>query len=151
MTLTQQEINDMIDLHEIWLKDKTKGKQLVLRGDMSNISFAGRDLTEADLEWLMGSNIDFTSTILSYANLSASNICCSKFNKAVMSNTIADDSTFLDSYFIGAYCSRMSLVRSSVLRCDFSESSLNGAIMLEGEFLDNITRDADLRGMAYSK
>ena len=93
-TITQQELNSLIDDHEIWIKTMGKeGKKLVLIGydlsgrNLSNSNLSKSNLSNCDLYKSNLSNCDLSNSNLSYSNLSNCNLYNSNLSNCDLSHT----------------------------------------------------------------
>ena len=75
--ITQKNLNEILELHKLWLLDNTKGKK-------ANLSFT--DLSNTDLSNTDLSNSDLKFTNLIYANLKRANLSNSNLNNAYLNN-----------------------------------------------------------------
>ncbi len=94
--LSQDELDQILDLHEKWLRGEKGGKRADLRDkDLSYLDMSNRDL----------SHIDFVRSNLDYADMSNSNAISCKFMGASMDGTRVISACFYDSDFRFSYIS----------------------------------------------
>lgn len=87
--MTQEELNERIKKHKLWLNGEEGGEQFVVKTDLNlyGLDFSGEDLELADLAAADLSCSDFTRTCLFAADLQG---------------TCFDDAIFDHTYFDGA-------------------------------------------------
>ena len=78
--MTQQEVNEIIELHELWLTGKEGGKRANFqRCKFSGIDFSDKNLSGADFSYSTFTSVSFYRTNLSRADFSHSQLYQSDF------------------------------------------------------------------------
>ena len=96
--MNQEDLNKLLNLHELYLKHKAKGKRLELfNEDLSNLIFSNRDLSGSKFI-----NCNFEYAKLKNIILHYSDIEQCKFTNAVLENVVLNTSNLLDVSFAGA-------------------------------------------------
>ncbi len=93
--VTQDELDDAIALHRLWLEDRTRGRRANFAScDLSGLDFGfsaqgqvvlrNADFTGADLNSIGGNDVNFHHASLQYANLAGSHLKAPVFSNAVL-------------------------------------------------------------------
>lgn len=152
--ITQEELDKMLDAHELWLKDPIKYYVPEFRAvleycDLSGLSFYERNLERVSFKGSYIKGARFIRCRMS--NVSFSNVTClySRFVWSDMSGATLEDSNIRETYFIQVNLSLSSL-RNSVLlgvrfrQCDLSDSDLRYSDLRGAELPYTDLRDTDL-------
>jgi len=97
-TITQEELNEKISMHEQWLRNESTGKRLWLRNcDLRGMDLSEKNLRDSILAETNLSGTDFRETVLTNANLYGSD-----FTKAVLTGSILIRANLTDTTLIDA-------------------------------------------------
>jgi hypothetical protein len=93
--ITQEQLNEILKLHKLWLLDNTKGQ----RADLSNADFRHADfsytnLSNANFSNTNLSNANFNYAYLDYANFSNANLKYANFSNTNLSNAYLNYANF---------------------------------------------------------
>lgn len=81
--MTQQELNEILNRHEMWLDDEYSGAQAKFEGlDLRGLDFRGANLIKADFKDTDCSGLDFTGAILTCADFTGANLQDADFTEA---------------------------------------------------------------------
>ena len=125
--ITQEELNNKIELHKEWLEDDNKGEKLELNGyNLRNLDLSNSDLRYSSLSCSILSNVDLSYSDLSFSTLKDADLVKMDLTKAIISFSNLEN---IDLY--GAN------LDSSYLRCvDFKNAILKNA-NLDNAHLEN--------------
>lgn len=157
--ITQEELNNKIQLHKEWLKDINKGKRLVLNGyDLSNLSLVDVNLKYVDLSGSNLSYVNFFNSNLKYADLGNTNLFSAdlryaNLNVAYLHNsnlsyTDLENAILIDSNMSGSNLSYADLRYANLLTANLrncrldntklSQANINQVYGLDIYSIDNI-------------
>lgn len=136
-TLTQDQLNEMIQKHSDWLNGNEEGAKADF-SDMTlvGLDFSGRDLTSALFYRTDISESLFKETILDHAQMVAAIALKCQFKGATMNGIDASHTRFTGSWMHYVKCT------DGV----FAHSKLDGVFMAQSKFNGCDFRDADLSG-----
>ncbi len=87
-TISNKELNEILEKHEKWLNDEEGGKRADLRGaDLSYVNLYGADLREADLADANLSGADLSEADLKSADLRFADLQCADLRFANLQGT----------------------------------------------------------------
>lgn len=171
--LTQAELNDIIRKHQMFLTARPGGGRAVVRDkDLSNLSFAGQNLSQADFTGCIMSNCDMTSANFESAtlfgcDLNQSKMVRTRFNRADLRGAAISNADLVQCDMTGAdlregktfsrTASKNGFGREEESRTvqftssDLSRAVLTGASAQAADFTDTIMdgvkmQDANLKG-----
>lgn len=141
MKMTQEELNEILRKHKLWLDGKKGGERADLteanltgldltKADLTWANFTGADLsranfTGADLSWAKFKRADLTGAVLTRANLYTANLTDAKLTRAVLSWTNLTDVNLTDADLAGAYIDFSSLpLWCGSLKANFDDRQL---------------------------
>lgn len=145
--LTQDELNEIVKQHALWLEDPSKGVRADLSGyNLSELDFSGMDLSEAMLEGsfihkakmtrvnlsqaqMKESNfmdVDLTDAILDRVDMRASHLCHSILIRVHAEYANFDSCTMWDNNYTDAVIKKCSLKCSELCDGNFSSADLSG-------------------------
>jgi uncharacterized protein YjbI with pentapeptide repeats len=117
--MTQEELNEILELHAKWLRGEEDGAQALLSfQDLSNLS-----LVEADLTRSICVGTDFTGCDLSETNFSDSSLKGALFTGAAVNATVFDGCNLEKADFVATELQGVSFYASDVKDTDFSDAS----------------------------
>ncbi|QLF86741.1 hypothetical protein BESEP4_00007 [Staphylococcus phage vB_SepM_BE04] len=135
--ITQEELNNKIELHKEWLEDDNKGEKLELNGyNLRNLDLSNSDLRYSSLSCSILSNVDLSYSDLSFSTLKDADLVKMDLTKAIISfsnleNIDLNSVNLKNANLYGAN------LDSSYLRCvDFKNASLKNA-NLDNAHLEN--------------
>ena len=146
--MLQEELNKILDLHELWVKGSSKGKKADLSDkDLSGLDFSNRNLiriimNKANLSNAKLWNANFSHANLSNANLSYANLSYANLSKA---NLFKANLSFANLSYASLYKANLSFANLSL--ADLSEANLSNAkisgtnfysLRLSGSKLENL-------------
>lgn len=144
--ISQDVLDEQLKQHEVWLNDENSGKRLEMRGDLSGVSFYGARLERADLEWIVGEGIDFSNANLKGANFAGCNLKECTFVEANLAEAVFEDSNLEGCDFRDAYAGKLTILRSSIARCNFNGVSMKRGVINDTNGEQNTFVEADLHG-----
>ena len=111
--MNQQELDEVVWLHNMWLRDEEGGERAVLKGanlrgaklrDMvlNRADFRGADLSEADLALADLRKADLREAKLTGANLYAASLCGADLSGADFGEANLDDASLSEAVLSGA-------------------------------------------------
>ena len=121
-TITQKELNEILDLHKKWLNDEDGGKC----ANLSNVDL---------------SDVDLSGAILVGAKLSDANLLCAKLRSADLSGVI-----LVGTKLRGADLSDADLTHANLQYADLSNTDLSNTDLIYADLSGAILRGAKLRG-----
>lgn len=117
--LTQQELDDIVRKHEIYLKGQNGGARAIIKfKNLSGLSLSGRDLSHAD----------FTGSCFIGANLSSGTFTSATFFACDMRRANLENACFVRADFRGAFVAGANLTGADLKSADLRE----GKIMEKG-------------------
>lgn len=138
-----EQLENILEKHEEWLKDKTKGAQADLsNADLSGLNLYDIDLRGAKLSYSDLSNTNLINSDLSYANLNNANLTNANLAKsyihtsdlmyadlryANLTNTDLTDSSLEYAYLDNADLTNANLLHSNLTRASLFNVKLEGA------------------------
>ena len=104
-TITQEELNKILDLHKKWINNEDGGKC----ADLSNVDLKGVNLSNVDLKGVNLSGADLKGVNLSSADLSYANLSSTILYKANLSYTDLQNIILISANLTGAnlYCANL--------------------------------------------
>ena len=95
--MNQKELNKILDLHELWLEDYSKGEYANLSyQNLSGLNLSHRNLTDANC---IGTN--FTDAYLKGAIITGADLRCANFTRADLRSVISTRAHLDDAIFDG--------------------------------------------------
>ena len=123
--MNQEDLNKLLNLHELYLKHKAKGKCLELvNEDLSNLIFSNRDLSGSKFI-----NCNFECAKLKNIILHYSDIEQCKFTNAVLENVLLNTSNLLDVSFAKARGKNIDFSNSTLLNINFEGTKFKNIYM----------------------
>jgi len=167
--MNQEEIKEILNLHQKWLKGEDGGKRADFRhADLSGADLRFANLTDANLckACLRGANLynaylygaDLYDTNLQGARLESANLCRAYLHGANLCHADLKYADLRDAYLSGATLRHADLKGASLRYTNLSDTDLrnadlSGAILdeacLNGAFLD--TKDACRKGIIVKR
>ena len=145
--LTQEQANEVVRLHGMWLREEEGG----VRADFSECDLHGINLQDADLQDadLRGANLeranlqdaDLRGADLQDAYLRGANLVGADLRGAYLRGANLERADLQDTYLRGA-----NLERANLQDADLERANLQGADLERANLQDANLRDADLRG-----
>ena len=138
--INQEELNEMIEKHEEWVKNDTKGEQLVLvYSNLDNLNFNWRNLKGAILSdcslkftSFIGANlskVDLNGSNLKYSNLNGSDLGFADLSNCDLTNTIIEKVNFKETNLNFSNLAFSSLKGSKLTEALLYETNLFYAIV----------------------
>ena len=118
--MLQSQLNEILDLHELWVKDDPKGKQ----ADLSNQDLSGLDFSYRNLICIIMNNARLFSANLSYANLSHANLSGANLSDANLSEANLSYANLSYANISHANLSGANLSDANLSNADFSNSNI---------------------------
>lgn len=139
---TQEQVNEMVRLHGMWLRGEEGGKQAcVEHGDFSDLDLSGVDLDGAVLH-----DCTFTKTNMDKAVLWEADLSDSEFFETTMRYAVVARSKFSNALIYGVDATGAvfksvridgSRLRDSIFaKSDFSNADMRGASVINCKFLN---------------
>ena len=176
-SLTQGELDRILDLHKAWLLRRAGGVQASLRNlDLSCLDLSGRDISDADLGGAVLSGATLVGSRLSRANLFAAdlrgaNLDHTEFRRADLRGARLDGARLAHALFIEAdlrsgmgsanggavsQALRTRLIGATLegarfSRADLSYADLTGCLLVGADFTEAILVGACLRDADLSR
>lgn len=127
-TITQEELDKKLELHELWLDDNMQGVRL----DLSGFDLRGIDLEGANLQYasLRGSNLiasNLKHANLTEADLNDTNLIASKLKHANLTDADLTDANLSNAYLTGADLIYACLNDANLTEADLTGANLNYA------------------------
>lgn len=123
--ITQQELDEMIELHLLWLNNDTSGQRLKLFD--KNLS-----------------HLDFSAKKLYWANLTDCKIKCANFENSNCANCDFEGSNLAESSFYNTYCVKASFRYCNLSFTDFFRANLSLADFVSANLTASELRNAKL-------
>jgi len=108
--MTQEELDQILDLHSKWLNEEPGG----VRADLSEETLAGLDIRDRNL----------TNSVCFLTNFSQCLLENTNFTQAELRNAVFDDTDVISCTFIGANLDESSFLEAVVQNCDLTQASL---------------------------
>lgn len=139
-TISQEELNEKIRLHELWLEG-LDGERLYLNHfDLSCANLSYANLREANLSY-----VD-----LSYANLKDTNLSCATLNHSNLRHANLIHANLYHAYLCGANLEQANLMYANLSRVDFNITDLSYANLEQANLMyANLTK-TDLKNANLS-
>jgi len=135
--MTQEKLNDIIKLHQMWLNDEVGG----IKADLSYTDLSGVDLSKVNLSDADLSDANLSYANLSYANLSyadlsgttlfGANLSGANLSETVLSYTDLSFSNLSGANLSGANLSYATLYMTNLSKADLSYANLHYANLFE--------------------
>lgn len=159
-TITQEEFNEILKKHMLWLKDNSKGKQADLSGvDLSNvkwkypISLKQANLRESRINnaFLLGSNLEGIN--LEGATILNSDLSASNLKRANLEGAVIYNSSFYGVELNGANLKNVSFGAPYFCPLNFVSTKANFSNAdFRGSFLENVDfTDVVLEGAIFDE
>jgi hypothetical protein len=133
--MNKQELTEILNNHQEWLKDRSRGKIADLSGaDLSGADLSGANLPYVDLSEASLFRVDLSSAYLSSANLS----------RADLSSADLSDANLSRANLFGAYLSFANLFGANLFVADLSSANLTGAYLSNANLSGADLSGADL-------
>ena len=117
--LTQEELNEIIRLHKLWLENKPEGiKADLFNKDLSGLDLSNSDLRHANLESAYLSYANLRNANLGYANLRYANLRCASLKSANLESAI-----LVNAYLRGADLRNADLRNAILINADLDFSA----------------------------
>lgn len=134
--ITQEQLNNVIELHQKWLNREDGGEKADLsdydlqgknlsNATLSNVNFSGSYLRNANFSDSFLKNANFKNTYLKYVNFSYSNLVNSNFSNTNLSNVNFFNSFLNYSTFENAYFDSITFENSYLCNANFKKAILN--------------------------
>ena len=134
--MTQERLNEILELHEKWLQNELGGKGANLSGlDLSGLDFSGRNLIKATFcnADLFGTN--FYKANIYAAEFSGASFVSANLNKVDASYAYFIDSNFTDADMVGANLFKANFSKSKFVRTNICRANFAGANLLAAKFI----------------
>ena len=139
--ISQEELNEILKKHKMWLKDKESGKRADLRG--VNLSYA--DLSYVYLKDANLSYADLSGANLWNANLSGTNLYNTDLSGANLWNTDLSGTNLEDADLSGANLMSANLWNANLRYSDLRRVDLRNTNLEDANLMSADLRSADLR------
>lgn len=166
--LTQQELNKMIENHQLWIiESKSRGKQLCLEdATLINLDIVNKNLTDVVLVGSILQKCFLTNTDFYYSNLASINFFEVRLNGVILTKSNLDYSIFKKCEATNSKAIKATFYESVVEEVDFSNSSMMKAKFMfsnlknvkfvnydlsRASFRNSILQDVDFTGADLSE
>ena len=151
--MTQEELNTILDEHEVWTKSEwTEGNKVVLENEvMYELDFSGRNLSQITFKHCDLSRSNFTDcdlhgatfedTILAYAKFEKCNLNYSVFERCDCTWTDFNHATFHHSRLNGAY-----FMCGCLTSADFTDAVMEHTTFIHNNMIGKIDVQKDYLG-----
>lgn len=128
--MTQDELNSILDNHEMWLRDPDEGKRAELKEMfLGGLNFSNRNLT----------SINFANS-----NLSRSNFDYALLNKCDLTQSIIQHSSFIAANLTGSLLMESNLKYTNMTNANLRSANLNDANLMDSNLSGSCLIDSSL-------
>ncbi len=156
MKMNQNELNEILRKHKMWLNDEDGGERADLSGadlsgaDLSRANLSGANLRCADISGANLSGADISGANLRCADISGANLRCADLRCADISGANLRCADISGANLSGADLSRADLSGADISGADLSRADISGANLRCANLRCADLRCADLSGANLS-
>ncbi len=144
--MKKQEIQKVLERHQIWLEDPQKGEHANLNDeDLRDIDFNGLNLRDAELIRVDLREANLNGLILDDADLGSSDLRRANLSNTKLIHADLRSANLTDSKLIGATLSAADLRGADLSYADLSEANLYGARIDGANFIGTNLNNANLK------
>lgn len=130
--ITQEELNHMMHLHEMWLYGLKIGKRADFSYyDLSDMNMSGRDLSKAIMVSTKLCRTDLSNVILEGANLRSCSMYKTNLNHSIFMDSDLSFSNISDITVVSANFERANFIYSDIYRAHFYDCRFKRAVLSE--------------------
>lgn len=147
-TINQEELNHLLDEHEKWLNDRSKGKCFeISNANLQNLDLSARNLTNAVLNNVDFSNSNFektsfygNDTILKNISFCRANLSFSEFTDAKLENVNFSDANLKEASLMSFFVAKnikfdnANLYKAKFIKSSMDFVSFRNALLIEANF-----------------
>ena len=149
-SITQEELNEIIRKHKLWLKDDRCGEKAVLANmDLSGLDFSNAWLPHADMHGANLCEANFDNAILYAADLSFVQAQKANFRYADLHNTTAVRARMSGACMFCADLSYADMRGTILCRADMRDSRMMRSDLSECDLWCAVMAKADIRGAIF--
>ena len=156
--MTQNELNEIIKLHELWLRDSARGKQAVFEDtDLSGLSFTRANLSKSKFYGCSLIETNFSCAVLEESEFNEIDLTNALFYESDLTRATIDNASAPDVNFRAAKLISIRVSDSDFSRGYFKDAiaqnsqwydvNLTDAVLLSANFIHADIRDCNLTGI----
>jgi len=150
--ITQEQLNEVVKEHELWLKDHKQGKRAELHDyrfgsllEKIDLDLSGVNLSEADL-----SGSSFYKAKLIGVNLSGANLKGTSFMDVDLTDAVLDDIDMPNGSISHSNLTRVNAKRANFINCHMWDNCYENAVLSASRFIAAALCDGNFRGANLS-
>lgn len=134
--LTQEQLNKILDLHELWLEDNQKGEQAALFDKfLSKLDFSNRNLSSIFITKCTLVKADFSKSNLDNADLTICDLFMANFTETNLTNARFNESSLIDANLSNTNISNTNFGGTDLCRTNLSSSFYTKSPYFAGAYI----------------